>query len=183
MPVRHHRNPHSQRTRDALKATKARGVVLENPNLDDVREHEVIADPTIADAVLDRLVHNAHRLDLRGDSMRKIAAQTSSLDDANKPWPKSPCRQWSPVAFIGKCGRLRSERVAAFNRFAWPQSRESARFPRKANQSAPAIGFACVHAISSLCAAASPISRVTKRNIGKERYRAEISNDRCVIGF
>jgi DNA replication protein DnaC len=43
------------------------------------------ADPTIADAVLDRLVHNAHRLDLRGDSMRKIAAQTSSLDLAKKP--------------------------------------------------------------------------------------------------
>jgi DNA replication protein DnaC len=28
--------------------------------------HEVIADPTIADAVLDRLVHNAHRLALKG---------------------------------------------------------------------------------------------------------------------
>src|SRR5665811_2054124 len=37
--------------------------------------HEVIADPTIADAVLDRLVHNAHRLVIRGDSMRKITAQ------------------------------------------------------------------------------------------------------------
>ena len=47
--------------------------------------HEVIADPTIADAVLDRLVHNAHRLVLRGDSMRKITAQTSSLDAAKKP--------------------------------------------------------------------------------------------------
>ena len=33
--------------------------------------HEVIADPTIADAVLDRLVHNAHRLALKGDSMKK----------------------------------------------------------------------------------------------------------------
>ena len=47
--------------------------------------HEVIADPTIADAVLDRLVHNAHRLVIRGDSMRKITAQTSNLDAANKP--------------------------------------------------------------------------------------------------
>jgi DNA replication protein DnaC len=47
--------------------------------------HEVIADPTIADAILDRLVHNAHRLVLRGDSMRKITAQTSSLDAAKKP--------------------------------------------------------------------------------------------------
>ena len=47
--------------------------------------HEVIADPTIADAVLDRLVHNAHRLVLRGDSMRKITAQTSTLDAVKKP--------------------------------------------------------------------------------------------------
>jgi len=33
--------------------------------------HEVIADPTIADAILDRLVHNAYKLELTGDSMRK----------------------------------------------------------------------------------------------------------------
>ena len=47
--------------------------------------HEVIADPTIADAVLDRLVHNAHRLELKGDSMRKIEAQRAKLDAAKKP--------------------------------------------------------------------------------------------------
>ena len=46
--------------------------------------HEVIADPTIADAVLDRLVHNAHRLAIKGDSMRKITAQRTSLDAATK---------------------------------------------------------------------------------------------------
>ena len=33
--------------------------------------HEVIGDPTIADAILDRLVHNAHRITLKGESMRK----------------------------------------------------------------------------------------------------------------
>jgi len=33
--------------------------------------HEVIADPTVADAILDRLVHNAYRLELKGDSLRK----------------------------------------------------------------------------------------------------------------
>ena len=38
--------------------------------------HEAIANPTVADAILDRLVHNAHRLTLKGDSMRKAAAQT-----------------------------------------------------------------------------------------------------------
>lgn len=33
--------------------------------------HELIADATVADAILDRLVHNAYRLDLKGESMRK----------------------------------------------------------------------------------------------------------------
>jgi DNA replication protein DnaC len=33
--------------------------------------HEVIADPTVADAILDRLVHNAYRVELKGESMRK----------------------------------------------------------------------------------------------------------------
>ena len=40
--------------------------------------------PTIADAILDRLVHNAHRLTLKGDSMRKITAQRANLDAAKK---------------------------------------------------------------------------------------------------
>jgi DNA replication protein DnaC len=38
--------------------------------------HERFKDPTLADALLDRIVHDAHRLELKGDSMRK---RTSSL--------------------------------------------------------------------------------------------------------
>jgi DNA replication protein DnaC len=37
------------------------------------RWHEQIGDPTLADGILDRLVHNAHRLEMKGDSMRKRA--------------------------------------------------------------------------------------------------------------
>ena len=33
--------------------------------------HERVGDPTVGDAILDRLVHNAHRLELKGDSLRK----------------------------------------------------------------------------------------------------------------
>jgi DNA replication protein DnaC len=33
--------------------------------------HDSIGDPTIADAILDRLVHNAHQINLKGTSMRK----------------------------------------------------------------------------------------------------------------
>ena len=33
--------------------------------------HDALAEPTLADALLDRVVHNAHRIELRGDSMRR----------------------------------------------------------------------------------------------------------------
>lgn len=38
--------------------------------------HKVIGDPTIADAILDRLVHNAHRINLNGKSMRALKSTT-----------------------------------------------------------------------------------------------------------
>jgi len=33
--------------------------------------HEVIGEQTIADAILDRIIHDSHRLELKGESMRK----------------------------------------------------------------------------------------------------------------
>ena len=36
--------------------------------------HKIICDPTLADAILDRLVHNAYRITLKGESMRKLTA-------------------------------------------------------------------------------------------------------------
>lgn len=33
--------------------------------------HDVIGDPTIADAICDRLIHSSHKIDLKGESMRK----------------------------------------------------------------------------------------------------------------
>jgi DNA replication protein DnaC len=39
--------------------------------------HPVIGDETLADAICDRLVHNAHRLKLGGDSIRKASGLTS----------------------------------------------------------------------------------------------------------
>jgi DNA replication protein DnaC len=44
--------------------------------------HEALGDPTLADAILDRLVHNAYRITLKGDSMRKRLAQQPT--DANQ---------------------------------------------------------------------------------------------------
>jgi DNA replication protein DnaC len=34
----------------------------------------VFGEPTLADAILDRIIHNAHRLQLKGDSLRKQRA-------------------------------------------------------------------------------------------------------------
>jgi DNA replication protein DnaC len=44
-------------------------VITSQPLVD--RWHEIIGDPAYADAILDRLVHNAHRIELTGESMRR----------------------------------------------------------------------------------------------------------------
>jgi DNA replication protein DnaC len=41
--------------------------------------HEIVGDPTIADAILDRVVHNAHKLNLKGESKRKEKAKDIQL--------------------------------------------------------------------------------------------------------
>lgn len=42
------------------------------------RWHELIGDATVADAILDRLIHGAHRIELKGESMRKYRGKGST---------------------------------------------------------------------------------------------------------
>lgn len=42
--------------------------------------HTIIGDPTYADAILDRIVHNAHRIELAGDSLRKTRSRPLKKD-------------------------------------------------------------------------------------------------------
>ena len=44
------------------------------------RWHEVIADPTLGDAILDRILHRAHRIELKGPSLRRrlVAAESTA---------------------------------------------------------------------------------------------------------
>src|SRR5712692_10020568 len=42
--------------------------------------HEAIGDPTLADAICDRLVHTAHVIELRGPSMREVRAKAPRPD-------------------------------------------------------------------------------------------------------
>lgn len=44
--------------------------------------HDAMQDPTLADAILDRLVHNAYKLELKGESMRR---KKSTLDHKTDP--------------------------------------------------------------------------------------------------
>jgi DNA replication protein DnaC len=54
--------------------------------------HQALGDPTLADAILDRLVHNAHRIALYGESLRK---QRGRLDEAGTPSPAEASRDAS----------------------------------------------------------------------------------------
>jgi len=44
--------------------------------------HAYLADPTLADAILDRLVHNAHRLTLTGESIRRVKAAAAAIEQS-----------------------------------------------------------------------------------------------------
>ena len=48
------------------------------------RWHDNIKEATIADAILDRLVHNAHKINLKGDSMRKLRSNLTKNRDSEK---------------------------------------------------------------------------------------------------
>ncbi len=66
---------------EILEDRNGRGSTLVTSQIPVEQWHEVIGDPTLADAILDRLVHNAHRLNMTGDSMRKITGRRA-LDAA-----------------------------------------------------------------------------------------------------
>ena len=45
--------------------------------------HEVIGEKTIADAILDRIVHDAHRIELKGESLRKTRVKLKEIEVLN----------------------------------------------------------------------------------------------------
>jgi len=56
-----------------------RGATLLTSQIPVDRWHDLIGDPTIGDAILDRIVHNAHRIQLRGESLRRKKAQEAIM--------------------------------------------------------------------------------------------------------
>ena len=64
----------AEQRRDLLEIVEDRyekGSPLVTSQIPVNRWHELIADPTIGDAILDRVVHRAHRIELKGPSLRK----------------------------------------------------------------------------------------------------------------
>jgi DNA replication protein DnaC len=69
----------ADRRRDLLEIVEDRydrGSILITSQIPVDRWYEVIGNPTLADAILDRVVHNAYRIDLTGESLRKRRAPT-----------------------------------------------------------------------------------------------------------
>ena len=78
---------HNQRIEllEILEDRSGRGSTLVTSQVPVEQWHEVIGDnPTLGDAILDRLIHNAHRIAMTGESMRKIAGKRS-LDASRNP--------------------------------------------------------------------------------------------------
>jgi DNA replication protein DnaC len=64
----------AEQRRDLLEIVEDRydaGSILITSQLPVARWYEIIGDPTLADAILDRIVHNAYRIELKGESLRK----------------------------------------------------------------------------------------------------------------
>jgi DNA replication protein DnaC len=64
-----------------------RGATLITSQIPSTAGNDLIGEPTLADAILDRIIHNAHRLQLSGDSLRKQKAKTvAACPLCNRLW-------------------------------------------------------------------------------------------------
>lgn len=65
---------------EILDDRQGRGSTIVTSQIDLKIWHAMIANPTVVDAIPDRLVHSAHRMNLAGESMRKEASKRAGLD-------------------------------------------------------------------------------------------------------
>jgi DNA replication protein DnaC len=80
----------AEQRRDLLEIVEDRyekGSLLITSQVPVARWHELVGDPTIGDAILDRVVHRAHRIELKGPSLRKrqAVAAAAEADSAATP--------------------------------------------------------------------------------------------------
>jgi DNA replication protein DnaC len=81
----------AEQRRDLLEIVEDRyekGSLLVTSQIPVKRWHELIADPTIGDAILDRVVHRAHRIELKGPSLRKNHGVDAPAEGDNAATPR-----------------------------------------------------------------------------------------------
>ena len=100
---------------ELLEDRHGRGATLVTSQFPVDHWHQALGDPTLADAMLDRLLHNAYKIPLRGDAMRKRHAVVQN--DVPTPSPDQPRRRGAPMG--DRWG-------AAFVRIGWQESPEYA---------------------------------------------------------
>jgi DNA replication protein DnaC len=69
------------------------------------RWYEIIGNPTLADAILDRIIHNAYRIELTGDSMRKLKAAGQAEPEVLSPAKEMPKSASAPASAPAKAHR------------------------------------------------------------------------------
>jgi DNA replication protein DnaC len=82
---------------EIIEDRHGRGSVLITSQLPLNKWHDIIGEPTFADAILDRIVHNAYRLELDGPSMRKLKANEQMQSDARTVANDSAVRPGAPL--------------------------------------------------------------------------------------
>ena len=92
-----------------------RGSILITSQLPVTAWHAVINEPTFADAILDRLIHNAYRHELDGHSMRKSGSPFEKIDEGQRAGHQKPClcgNDPQVAGYPGMNGRMLSDRPA-----------------------------------------------------------------------
>ena len=79
----------AEQRRDLLEIVddrEGKGSLLITSQVPIGRWHEIIGDPTLGDAILDRVIHRSHRIELKGESLRKrqALAALGSLTNAKE---------------------------------------------------------------------------------------------------
>ena len=91
-------NPNQRRDlMEIVEDRYGRGSTLITSQLPLDKWHDVVGDPTFADAILDRIVHNADRLELDGPSMRKLKANEQAGPEARPAAKEAPRTASSPA--------------------------------------------------------------------------------------
>jgi DNA replication protein DnaC len=77
---------------EIIEDRHGKGSTLITSQITVAKWHDIIDEPTYADAILDRIVHNAYRLELNGPSVRKLKAAAQAVPDV-RPGDNSTAAQ------------------------------------------------------------------------------------------